>query len=69
MRTLMMALALAVLATGLVGCSGAAGHSVSMNMKYMCDDTQRMLGLDMPSQLHPRDGISSSTADPYIGIE
>ncbi len=64
----MMVLALTMLAAGLVGCSGAAAHSVGMNTMYLCDDTQRMLGLDRPNALHPRDGLSNDLADPYIGI-
>ena len=65
----MMALVLAVLVGGLAGCNATAGHSIAMNARYMCDDTQRMLGLDRPNALHPRDLISNDESDPYRGYD
>ena len=68
-RTLMMVLVLAVLVAGLAGCNATAAHSVNMNTKQLCNDTQRMLGLDRPNALAPRDLISNDESDPYRGYD
>jgi hypothetical protein len=68
-RTLMMVLVLVVLAGGLAGCNATAAHSINMNTKQLCNDTQRMLGLDGPNPSHPRDLISIDEAEPYRGYD
>lgn len=67
MRTLLILLALVFAATGMIGCNATASRSVGMNCMYMCDDVQRVVGLDKASPLHPRDNVDDTMYEPYRG--
>ena len=64
MKKLAILLVFAFVVTMLVGCE-TTKRTTDMNMKYLGDDTMRALGFDQPSQLHPRDNVSSTMYEPY----
>ena len=67
MRTLLILMALVIMVTGMFGCTTSGQRSVSMNCHYLADDCTRVLGLDTPSPLHPRDNVDETMYEPYRG--
>ena len=62
----LLVLILVMVAVSVCGCRSAA-RSMVRNTQYMIDDTWRFVGLDQPSQLHPRDYVPEDLFEPYTG--
>ena len=65
MRTLLILLALAVVATSFAGCTASGQRTMARDCAYFHDDLQRAVMLDQPSALHPRDNVADDVYEPY----
>lgn len=60
MKRMLLLVVLGMLVAGSFGC-----RSIQQDAQYTVDDTVRFVGLDQPTNLHPRNMVPSDYYSPY----